>query len=387
MPAGLQVDAAPVGGPSGRAGSTPAQSNLVAEIHPANTLFRPWFDLRVKMMKLQKDISRFEAAWQAANGKLDPFALALFERRRKLFNATQIAQLDPSFRRRTRFSVVRQATGLRRWCGQPLHVDWDARFVKNPALALLAVHAADGHLRERAVRVMPVDDTAALTTLLLRCNDWVMPVRKAAFMRLEAVLPKLHQSALIPLCLFALDRVTRWERGGAKTAELLAAHPDWPVAVKTAFMETATGPMARLLRQLLRNPDYDWALPDLALRAQSVFVRAVAVEVLLTGYARWTAGYDWVWHDKVFNLRHKVPRREKRAVEVSSATRAMVLRYASQAKSAKLRSLAADYLITVGPAQGDNLVDLLTTDKAKSVQWRMAFYHKKWGGNPSAKES
>ena len=36
MPAGLQVDAALNGWASARAGSNPAQSNLVAEIHPAH---------------------------------------------------------------------------------------------------------------------------------------------------------------------------------------------------------------------------------------------------------------------------------------------------------------------------------------------------------------
>jgi len=212
-------------------------------------------------------------------------------------------------------------------------------------------------------------------------------VRKAAFARLEAVLPRLSQADLVPLCLFVLDRVTRWERGGVDAAQMFAAHRDWPVIVKAAFLETTTGPLARSLRQLLRCPDYDWALPDLALRAQSVFVRAVAVETLLTGHARWTEGYDWVWHDKVFNLRQKVPRREKRAVEISSATRAMVLRHAGQDQSAKLRSLAADYLITAGAPEGDSLVTSLTNDKAKSVQWRMTYYHKKWVGNLSSQES
>lgn len=50
MPAGLQGDAAQLGGPKGRAGSNPAQSNLVAEFHPANTLSRPRIELKLKKM-------------------------------------------------------------------------------------------------------------------------------------------------------------------------------------------------------------------------------------------------------------------------------------------------------------------------------------------------
>ena len=338
-------------------------------------------------MNLSKDILRFEAAWQVANGKFDLLALSLFERRRKLLNPLQLAQLDQPFRRKAYRVPVRAASGIASWFTKSGPVDWDAQFAKNPTLALLAIHAADGHLRERAVKVAPMNGTPALTALLLRCNDWAAPVRTAAFARLEAALPKLTQTDLVPLCLFALDRVACWERGGADAAQMLAAHRDWPLVVRATFMETTTGPMARLLRQLLRSPDYDWALPDLALRAQSVFVRAVAVETLLTGYARWTEGYYWVWRNKVFNLRHKVPRRAKRTLVVSPATRAMVLRQASQDKSAKIRGLAAEHLIEVGAPEGDSLVTFLTNDKAKSVRERMAFYHKKWVGNPSTQES
>ncbi|WP_298258670.1 hypothetical protein [uncultured Litoreibacter sp.] len=338
-------------------------------------------------MKLNQDISRFDAAWQAANGKLDPFALSLFEERRKLLSPQQVAQLDQPFRSKAYRAPVRAASRVVSWIAKSGPVDWGVQFSRNPSLGLLVIHAADGRLRARAVRVAPMEDTAALTALLLRRNDWAAKVRKAAFSRLEAVLPKLSQEELVPLCLFVLDRVARWERGGAVVAQMLAAYRDWPLVVKATFMETATGPLGGSLRQLLRSPDYDWALPDLALCAQSVFVRAVAVETLLTGHARWTEGSDWVWHDKVFNQRQKVPRREKRAVEVSSDTRAMVLRHAGQDKSAKLRSLAADYLITVGAPEGDGLVMSLTNDKAKSVQWRMTYYHKKWVGNLSAQES
>ncbi|MEP3847905.1 MAG: hypothetical protein ABJM43_21395 [Paracoccaceae bacterium] len=338
-------------------------------------------------MTANKDISRFDAAWQAANGKLDLFAPSLFEARRKLLSPQQVAQLDQPFRGKAYRTPVRAASRLTSWFTKSGRADPDTKFAKNPNLALLAIHAADGHLRECAVKLAPMDDTAALTALLLRCNDWAAPVRTAAFARLEAVLPRLSQADLVPLCLFVLDRVTRWERGGADAAQMFAALRDWPIIVKTAFLETTTGPLTRSLRQLLRSPDYDWALPELALNARSAFVRAVAVETLLTGHARWTEGYDWVWHDKVFNLRRKVPRRCKRVVEVSSTTRAMVLRHAGQDQSAKLRSLVADYLITVGAPEGDKLVTLLASDKAKTVQDRMAFYHKKWAGNPSAQES
>lgn len=387
MPAGLQVDATSCGvGPLGCAGSTPAQSNLVAENHPANALFQTWFDLRVRTMELTKVTSRFEAAWQVANGKQTPFALPRFESCRKQLSAQQLAKLDQTFRAKTRFVSTRNRTWPHYWFSAP-SPDLSKQLTKYPGLYLLALHAADGHLRERAVRVAPMNDTAARAALLLRCNDWVAPVREAAFARLETELPQLDQSKLEPLCMFALSRVARWERGGAAAAQILAEHLDWPLAIKASFVGETTGPLARALRRLLQKPDHDWILPDLAMHAKSAFVRVVAAETLLTGFSRWTDGYDWVWHDKVFNLRRKVPRHAKREVEVTTATRSMVLRHAGQDKCAKMRCLAADYLIAVGAPAGDGLVKSLTNDKAKTVQWRMEFYHRKWGGNPSAQES
>lgn len=169
-------------------------------------------------MRLNNDTSRFDAAWQVANGKLDPFALSLFEGRRKLLSPQQVAQLDQPLRSKAYRAPVRAPFGFPARFIKQEPVDWDAQFAKSPTLALLAVHAADGHLRERAVQVTPMDDAAALTALLLRCNDWAAQVRKAAFARLEAVLAKLKQAELVLLCLFVLDRVARWERGGAAMA-------------------------------------------------------------------------------------------------------------------------------------------------------------------------
>lgn len=329
-------------------------------------------------MALQKDIARFEAAWRAANGSFDPFALTLFEGRRKTLNAQQLARLDQSFRRRTRFLPAQGGSRLQRWRGTFASLDRDLRLAKNPALALLAINAADGHLRERAVRVAPMDDTAALTALLLRCNDWAEPVWRAALARLETVLPRLEQRALSPLCLFTLDRVATWKRGGAAAADMLMGHPSWPMAVEHTFTQTALGPLARTLRQLLCEPAYDWMLPKLAMGAESAFVRAVAVGVLLTGYARWKTGYDWVWHDKVFGLRRKVPVYGKRHVAVTPTTRDAVLRRACFDKSAKVRALAADDLISRGPEGRAVLVEALTFDKAPSVQGRMGYFATKW---------
>ncbi len=358
----------------------------MAENHPANALFRSWFDLRVNEMELKKDLALFQAAWGALNGQTAPFAGYRFEKRRGQLSPFQLARLDEPFRRRVSFMPTKPITWPARMFARVPNVDLATKLETDPDAALLALHAPDGRLRKRAVQTAPMNDTAAVTALLLRCNDWAAPVRDAAFKRLETVLGGLDQRALAPLSLFVLDRSVRWRRGGAKVLERMSAHPAWPSAVKAMLMTTTNGPLAKTLRQLLRHPEFDWALPELAMSASSAFVRAVATETLLDEAARWLDGHEWVWHDKVFNLRRKVNLYAKRQVVVTDETKRLVLRSACFDKSAKVRCLAADFFIKEGPPSEAGLLALLHHDKAKTVQERMAYFEKKWVRNPSTQE-
>ncbi|WP_410668680.1 hypothetical protein [Amycolatopsis sp. cmx-4-68] len=90
------------------------------------------------------------------------------------------------------------AGDVRRWVEFDLSVrrDWrpaDARPTTRQALAGAAC-SGDGYLREAAVGRLAVSrDPEALPLLLIRCVDWVRPVREAAR---KAVLPKLDQASL-----------------------------------------------------------------------------------------------------------------------------------------------------------------------------------------------
>ena len=68
----------------------------------------------------------------------------------------------------------------------------------------------------------------------------------------------------------------------------------------------------------------------------------------------------------------------KRHVAVTPTTRDAVLRRACFDKSAKVRALAADDLISRGPEGRAVLVEALTFDKAPSVQGRMGYFATKW---------
>ncbi len=243
-------------------------------------------------MDLTPYMELFEAAWRAANGQRAPFAMRRFEKRRSQLNPFQLARLDDLFRRQARFAPVRPVGWPARLFAGKTVQDLASRLRAEPDLSLLAMHAPDGILREQAVLTAPISDAAALTALLLRCNDWAAPVQQAAFKRLNAILPELDQTMLGAICLFVIERSAHWQRGGAKAADVIKTHPAWPSAVKAILMTATDGPLAKTLRQLLRDADVDWALPELAMGARSAFVRAVATETLLDEAARWLDGHE-----------------------------------------------------------------------------------------------
>jgi len=110
------------------------------------------------------------------------------------------------------------------------------------------MHAPDGHLREDAINRVEITDAASFTVLLLRCNDWVRPVRLAALSRVETELRKMDDTGLTPLCLFVLNRGMNWGRGGKLAVDAVMAHPDWTVAMNRMFKSTFNGPLAKTLR-------------------------------------------------------------------------------------------------------------------------------------------
>ncbi|MEV4148332.1 hypothetical protein AB0J40_32045 [Amycolatopsis sp. NPDC049691] len=93
------------------------------------------------------------------------------------------------------------AGDVRRWADFDVELrraHWPAGTRCTPREALVvAVCSADGYLREAAVHRLAVSpDPEALPLLLIRCVDWVRPVREAAR---KAVLSKLDESTLRPV--------------------------------------------------------------------------------------------------------------------------------------------------------------------------------------------
>ncbi len=231
-----------------------------------------------------------------------------------------------------------------------------------------------------AVKVLNLHAPAAKAILLLRCNDWVAPIRKAAMTRLRAAAPDWTVSDLSPLVPYVLGRKSQWGRGGEDALKTLFDHPAWNTAVYQTLLTQVNGPLSKVLRGLLKTDLHDGLLAELSQNAKSAQVRAVATQTILEGCARWLVGVEWQWVDKTISLRRRVPSWDKRVVEWPVEEITAVLHGAAEDPSASVRKLAAEHLIRFGPKGNDQIIALLEEDRSKPVCERMEFFRRKWFG-------
>lgn len=332
----------------------------------------------------EKLLDAAEKATRSVYEGHDQAALRSFEEMRTQMSAWEVAKLDERLRRRLRLASYRQQPSFakRVWqlTAKPCDVDVHEAISESPQVAALFIHSHVGYFREEAVKCFEPVDTAGRAALLLRCNDWVENVRVAALSKLRERVPEWTAGELKDLVLFTVDRINEWERGGAVAAAALKDHREWQSALRLVLLHETKGPMARLLRKNLRTMDLDFLLPDLAVDARSAFVRAVAVQTILEGCARWHVSTEWQWVDKAYGLRRRVQKWDKREVPFETEVQSDVLAAAARDKSAVVRKLAAEQLIREGTEAHHTAYQLLVDDKSNGVRDRMDFCTRKWSG-------
>jgi hypothetical protein len=121
----------------------------------------------------------------------------------------------------------------------------------------------------------------------------------------------------------------------------------------------------------LRYPGIDQHLPRLAAAAVQPSVRAVAYQCLISGKATWSVGYGWVWIDKVYGLRRRVPKIEARDIQRPRPTLDLI-REAARDKSSIVRIVAADALIAARSQLPDEdaLIALMAGDRSPAIRSR-----------------
>jgi hypothetical protein len=251
---------------------------------------------------------------------------------------------------------------------------------KNPDYAwlFLFLFHYSGYVREAALDAINTPPTSPFffAALAWRLNDWVGPVRQAATRCAERVLHRMRADVAASAAQYLLDRRVAWGRWSdePKVLDPVFGSKDVMAALAAHLQEQTTGPLAACLRNALRYPNIDEHLPYLAANAVQPSVRAVAYQCLVAGKASWSVGFGWVWIDKVYGLRRRVPKVETRDIQGNS-TAAEWIRKGIHDKSAFVRRVAADALIAARAQLPDenNLIARLASDRSPAVRSRADF--------------
>jgi hypothetical protein len=112
----------------------------------------------------------------------------------------------------------------------------------------------------------------------------------------------------------------------------------------------------------------------LARHARQPSVRALAYRCLISGQADWIVSVEWMWIDKVYFLRRRVPKLGTRLIGRAEPV-VDIVREAARDKSAVVRKVAADALIADQCLLPDreNFVAQMANDKSAAVRSRADF--------------
>jgi hypothetical protein len=248
----------------------------------------------------------------------------------------------------------------------------------NPNFAWLFLFHPSGYVREAALWHVnaPPKSSFFFAALAWRLNDWAAPVRQAAKRCFKRISREVAATVAADAALYLLERRFVWGRwrDEADILDLVFTRDDVLAALATQLQERPTGPLATCLRNALRYPGIDQHLPRLAAAAVQPAVRAVAYQCLISGKAAWPTGFGWVWIDKVYGLRRRVPTSDTREIQRDRSVVDFVTNGIHD-KSPFVRKIVADGMITVRSQIPDEgiLVAHLAKDRSSAVRSRAGF--------------
>ncbi len=187
------------------------------------------------------------------------------------------------------------------------------RLLKNTSgLKFIYIFHGDGYLREASLNKIAdgLQSPFLVAAVIWRMNDWVAPVRTAAYFCAERVLPLTPPDIIARAALDLLRRQRAWERWGEPERSMIEefyAQPDVTAELAKLLIQQTTGSTPTTLRHALRMPLLDAHLEDISTRSVNPVVRAIAVEALIDRKPKWRSGFRWDWIDKRYNLKRWMP--------------------------------------------------------------------------------
>lgn len=251
----------------------------------------------------------------------------------------------------------------------------------NPDLGWLLIFHGNGYVRQAALETLAdaPESEFEFSAIVYRLNDWVKNIRTAAAQYAAMFFPKTRSDIVGQSSFFLLAQaqvLSRWNQDGQTLLEGAIYRPDVLQHLKDQFLSVRSGRVGHTLQQILRRPDFDTQLSELARDAILPSVRAVAMDALLNNRCRWFVGHKKQWVDKVFGISRSVAEFESRPVNVFSDFDSL-LRDAASDNSAQVRKIAADAInVNVNNTSKtiDEVARTLQQDKNASVRSRIDFF-------------
>lgn len=238
----------------------------------------------------------------------------------------------------------------------------------------------DGRIREQTLHTLParIPSTLYAILVLLRLNDWAIPVRAAVRCRLADFAAATAPQHLAAALGYILRYWTSWGRmSPASKQDALAVLLSDAVAAQlaTALARSPAGPMTTLLAQLGQVATIDRHLPHIAAHAIQPGLRAKAYQSLLSGKATWASGKEKEWIEQRYNLYRWRTHLDSRPLTIT-VERNHTLQQAAADRSPIVRRVAADAIIAALPHLGpseQHLATRLAVDPNPSVAERGAY--------------
>ena len=247
-----------------------------------------------------------------------------------------------------------------------------------PDVAYLFIFHRDGVLRERALDMIQEGLRSAfyVATLAYRLNDWVPQVRSAAVRCADRVLPLTDAAIIAEAATSLYARRLSWQRWGDEAAALDRALSRDDVSAKLADLlrQARDGPMGTVLKHAIRWETMDRHLDALSTGAFLPQVRAVALQTLVSGVARWPVGRAKEWIDRVYNQFRWVRVYNERPV-IRPHTPEILIERGALDHSGAVRKVAATALVNLYATlqNCDRIVALLASDRSSAIRERIDY--------------
>jgi hypothetical protein len=253
-----------------------------------------------------------------------------------------------------------------------------------PDLQYLFVFHGDGTIREAALRKIAggLPSPFLFAAVAWRLNDWALPVRKAAAECARRTFPLTAADVIARAAVTLLSREHSWARWTDERAILLETFGRSEVALSLADIigSQPTGGVTAVLRRALQLESFDPHLQYLAQDAVQPTVRALALQTLIDGVARWPRGFEMQWIDKSMGRERRVKTFNERALSIElsqlpmTSRRQLIVR-GSLDRSAIVRKIALDGLIRFRSEIPDarEIAAPLMSDRAAYVRERAQF--------------